>query len=83
MTTKDSAGATIITATELVARTYRGETVEIKGGTVARRDDGFYTVNGEGKHSLEGLKIWLGAYHYEFGETVFFPMGTVPPGKVK
>jgi hypothetical protein len=59
MTTKDSAGATIIT------------------------DDGFYTVNGEGKHSLEGLKIWLGAYHYEFGETVFFPMGTVPPGKVK
>ena len=72
MTTNDSAGVAIITATELISRTYRGETVRIKGGDITRRDDGFYTVNGEGKHSLEGLKTWLGAYHWEFGASVFF-----------
>lgn len=74
---KDSAGAKVITTSELIARTYRGETITVNGGwgkqTITRLDDGYYSVDGHGHHSLEGLQEWLGFYHYEFGTVVFNP----------
>lgn len=74
---KDSTGKEIITVTELVARTYRGEQVTVNAGhgpqVIKRLSDGCYSVDGEDHHTLEGLREWLGHYHAEFGSAVFFP----------
>jgi len=75
--TRDLAGKEVITRTEFISRTYRGETVVVNGGygpqEIRRLEDGYYTVDGEGHHSLYGLLEWLGSYHAEFGEAVFWP----------
>jgi hypothetical protein len=74
-TIKDSAGVEVITIAQLVAQTHRGRVVKVRGGEIANHPErkGFYTVDGKGIHSLTGLRMWLGSYHYEFGEAVFYP----------
>ena len=76
-TSTDRAGKKVITPTQLISRTRRGEAVTVNGGngpvTIKRIDAGHYSVNGQGNHTLLGLKVWLGSYHYEFGEAVFWP----------
>lgn len=75
-TTEDAAGKKIITRAQIVSRTRTGEKVAIRGGqgvvTIERTGTDRYAVNGQGQHSLEGLLTWLGQYHWEFGEAVFF-----------
>lgn len=74
---KDSTGVEVMTVTEFIAHTYRGGSVKLEasGGfyIVKRRKDGFYTADGRGKHSLDGIRTWFGVYHAEFGSAVFYP----------
>ncbi len=74
---KDSIGREVLTVTEFVAGTYNGNEYEFEAEdgfhTVARRPDGYYTVDGKSKELLEGIRTWFGTYHYEFGEAVFYP----------
>ena len=76
-TSTDLAGKKVITTTQLIARTYGGEAVEVDGGdgavTIKRLPHGRYSMDGKGRYSLLGLKARLGSYHAEFGETVFWP----------
>ena len=75
-TSQDSTSIEIITPSQLIARTYAGESVSVDGGrgpqVIERLGDGRYSVDGEGHHTLQGLKIWLGSYHAEFGKVIFW-----------